>query len=119
MELINKIVQALYDKKAVNVIVIDVHAFSSVTNYFLIAEGNVERHVKALAFEVCHVIKENGEQVIYMDGEQESNWMVVDQGEVVVHIMTEEMRDRYRLEELFSEGKIVPIDEAALGRGNE
>lgn len=108
--MINTLAQTLYDKKAFNIIAIDVRGVSSMTDYFIIAEGSVPRHVQALAREVAQKAKELGLSVFHTEGESFGDWVAIDCGEVLIHIFIPELREIYALEQLWHEGKIVPLE---------
>ena len=101
--------QKIYDKKGMNITAIDVRGVSSLTNYLLIADGSVDRHVIALGNAVLEEAKDLGMQVFHIDGEQEGDWVVVDLGEMMVHLFIPEMREKYRLEQVWHQGKLVEI----------
>lgn len=109
-QMLNSIAQAIYDKKGFNILGIDVHQFSTLTDSFIIAEGNVERHVQALSRSVQDILKDFDLSPIQIEGERAGDWVVLDYGDVVIHILTHDMREKYALETLWKEGKIVDFD---------
>ena len=109
LELLKDLAQALYDKKGANILALDVRGISTMTDYFLIAEGNVERHVKALADAVLVTLKKHGEQPAFVEGEQTSDWIVIDCWGVVVHVFVPQLRQRYQLERLWTDAKLVDL----------
>jgi ribosome-associated protein len=114
--LIPLIVQAIYDKKGINPIVIDVRNVSTITDYIIIAEGNVDRHVVAMAKSIDEsVLKAVKEHPAYSEGLQNGDWVVLDYIEVMVHLFIPTFRERYQLEMLYAQGKImdVPIQESS------
>jgi ribosome-associated protein len=106
---LGSIVQLLFDKKAHNILVLDVRGFSSMTDYLIIAEGSVGRHVKALADYVTDTLEPMCGPPLYVEGQKFADWIVIDYGEVFIHLFTPEMREYYRLEQLWSMGKLVNI----------
>ena len=96
-------VAALEDIKALDIRVLDVTAQSSVTDVMVIATGNSTRQVKSLANNVLKEAKDNDMRPIGVEGEQASEWILIDLGDVVVHIMTPDIRDFYNLEKLWGE----------------
>lgn len=96
------IIHALEDLKAVEVCVLDVHEMTSVTDIMIIASGTSNRHVKSIANNVVDKVKEKGVRPLGLEGDQASEWILVDLGDVVVHIMKPEVRDFYNLEKLWS-----------------
>src|ERR1700722_19641955 len=110
LQLLNSIAQKLFDKKGFNIIAIDVREVSTMTDFFLIAEGAVDRHVCAMAQMVMGMMKEEGESPVYTEGLSEGDWVVLDYLEIVIHLFVPKMRDKYRLEELWQTGKIVDLE---------
>jgi ribosome-associated protein len=107
--ILNTIGQTLLDKKGFNILALDVKGISTLTDYFLIAEGNVDKHVIALAKEVVKRLKEEGESPAHIEGIDQGDWVVIDYLEIVVHLFKPGLREKYRLEELWREGKIVDL----------
>jgi ribosome-associated protein len=108
-ELVRQIAQRIYDKKGFNILALDVRGISTMTEFFVIAEGTVDRHVKALSGSVLDVLAQFGENSYRVEGAQNADWMVIDCWRVVVHLFGPGLRDRYQLERLWSEGKIVDL----------
>ncbi len=109
LEDLNHIAQVIYDKKGFNILVLDVVGICSMTDYFVIAEGSVDRHVKAISQAIEEQGGQRGKYPFHMEGQKEGDWIVLDYGDVVIHLFTPELRDKYRLEELWHEGKIVDV----------
>lgn len=103
------VAQTIFDKKGFNIIVLDVRNVCNMTDYFIIAEGNVDRHVRAIAKEIIDVLRPLGLHHFHVDGEREGDWIVLDYSDVVIHLFTPELREKYSLENLWKEGKIVDI----------
>jgi ribosome-associated protein len=106
---LNAIAQAIYDKKGFNILALDVQQISNLTDYVIIAEGNIERHVSALAEEVMKRLQELGQRPFYMEGLKEGDWIVLDYLRIMVHLFTPEMREKYHLEKLWKEAEIVDL----------
>lgn len=96
------VVDALKDRKAQDVHVIDVRGKSSVTDLMIVASGTSDRHVKALAEYVMFKARESGVQPLGMEGIASGDWVLVDLTDVVVHVMLPQTRDFYNLEKLWS-----------------
>ena len=96
------VVDALEDLKAVDAKILDVRGVSSVTDYLVIASGNSSRHVKSLADGVVVKAKAAGVPPIGVEGETAADWVLVDLGDVVVHVMQPAARSFYDLERLWS-----------------
>tara|TARA_B100000780_G_C21087879_1_gene438318 strand:- start:1288 stop:1614 length:327 start_codon:yes stop_codon:yes gene_type:complete len=99
-----KIILALEDIKAFDVISFDVRKLTSVADFMIIASASSSRQTKALARNVVEKMNEIDIGVIGVEGEQEGGWVLVDVGDIIVHIMTPSTRKYYNLEELWSGG---------------
>lgn len=108
--ILNKIAQAIFDKKGINILALDVREISTITDFVIIAEGNVDRHVIAIAQNIQKEMESIGESPIYIEGLQHGDWVVVDYLEVMIHLFMPGLRDKYQLEKLWKEGKIVDLN---------
>jgi len=97
------VIDALEDIKGVDIRVLDVEGKSSVTDIMIIASGNTARQVKALADNVIEKAKEAGVRPLGVEGTEHGEWILVDLGDIVVHIMQPSVRDFYNLEKLWGE----------------
>ncbi|NGX51266.1 MAG: Ribosomal silencing factor RsfS [Chlamydiae bacterium] len=104
------IAQTIHEKKGENIIAIDVRGISSITDTILIAEGNVDRHVIALAKGIEDTMREIGQKPSQVDGMQNGDWIVLDYFQIVIHLFTPEMREKYQLERLWPDGKVIDLD---------
>lgn len=109
-KLLNQVAQAIYDKKGFNILVLDVRGISSMTDYFIIAEGTVDRHVRALADTIMDELAKIHQHVLFVEGKQEGDWIVLDYSDFIIHLFIPELREKYALEELWKAGKIVDVD---------
>jgi ribosome-associated protein len=101
-ELKNLVIDALDDLKGVNIVDLDVTALTDVMDYLVIASGTSNRHVKSLAENVLMRAKEAGHRPLGVEGQGGAEWVLVDFGDVVVHVMLPAARDFYDLERLWS-----------------
>lgn len=108
---------AVDELKAKDVTEIDVRGKSSVTDYMVIASGTSTRHVKSIADEVVRHVKSLDVQPLGVEGEREAEWVLVDLGDVVVHVMLPRVREFYALERLWTVGDQPPDGEGADGEG--
>ncbi len=106
---LNRIAQVIFDKKGFNILGLDVRGISSLTDYVIIAEGNVDRHVIAIAEAVIKALKEEGIKPICVEGLKTGDWIVLDFLEIMVHLFMPGLRDRYRLEDLWRESQILDL----------
>lgn len=110
VKLIRLIAQTIYDKKAGNILAVDVRDISTITDYVLIAEGNVERHVIALVKTILETLKELGERPAYVEGLDHGDWVVIDYFQIIIYLFIPSLREKYRLEQLWAKGKIIDLD---------
>lgn len=100
------VIDALEDIKAKNILVLNVSKLTSLFDYIVIATGDSNRQTRALANNVRDKLKAAGAHVYGSEGEDTGEWVLVDLGDIVVHIMQPVTREYYRLEELWREGKV-------------
>ena len=99
---------ALEEIKAKDAVEIDVRGKSSVADYLVIASGTSTRHVKSIGDEVVCFAKQLGVMPLGVEGEREAEWVLVDLGDVIVHIMLPRVREFYALERLWTVGDQPP-----------
>ncbi|MDQ3259597.1 MAG: ribosome silencing factor [Burkholderiales bacterium] len=104
----NAVVEALEDKKAKEIVALDVRKLTSLFDYVVIASGESTRQTKALARNVQEKLKDLGAHVYGVEGEQSGEWVLVDLGDIVVHVMQPTVRQYYNLEELWAAAKKAP-----------
>lgn len=96
------------DKKARDIVILDISELSVVTDYFVIASANSSTQVKAVADNIEEKLKEAGINVLRREGIREGRWVLLDYGDVVVHVFQDEERDYYNLERLWGDARVVP-----------
>lgn len=100
------VIDALEEIKAKNIVMLNVSKLTSLFDYLVVASGDSNRQTRALASNVKDRLKELGASVVGSEGEESGDWVLVDLGDIVVHVMQPAIRDYYHLEELWREGKI-------------
>jgi ribosome-associated protein len=107
MELARSIVNTLEEKKGENIILMDIRELAVFADYFVICSGTSDRMLQALA----DAVREHAHQAYGLstrtEGRSQDGWMLVDLGDVIVHLFSPDRRNYYRLEELWSRGKIL------------
>jgi len=100
--LLKIVVDAIDDMKGVDVMVIDVREMTSITDRMVITSGTSSRHVKAIADNVALAAKREGFPALGVEGAQAAEWVLIDLGDVVVHVMMPAIREFYALEKLWA-----------------
>ena len=109
------VMSALEDMKARDVREIDVRDKSDVTDLLVIASGTSSRHVRSIAEEVIKQGKQAGMPPLGVEGETEGDWVLVDMGDIIVHVMQPRTREFYGLERLWTVGDEASVDSVAVG----
>ncbi len=102
--MVDKIVEILDSKKAKDINVISIENISSLSDYFVICNGTSSTHIKTLSDELEEKMEELGLRCYHKEGYNSARWILLDYGEVVVHIFHEEDRGFYNLERLWADG---------------
>lgn len=100
-ELLNKIIKILDSKKAINIKTIDIKDRSSLADYMIITSGTSSTHIKSLADNVEEDLKKEEIYPNKIEGYNTNSWILMDYGDIIVNIFTEEEREKYNLEELW------------------
>ncbi len=101
-KLVEHCLAALHDAKALDINVFDVHKLTSIADFMVIASGRSNRQVTSIAEKVAEAAKTNGFEVLGLEGKTEGEWVLVDLGDVIVHVMHPETREYYQLEKLWN-----------------
>lgn len=119
LQVLNLIAQTIFQKKGFNIVAIDVRDVSTMTDFFIIAEGNSDRHVISIGQAILEAVEEStAMKPSHAEGLSSGEWVVIDYLEIVVHLFVPGLRDIYRLDQVWSAGKIVELKllEASLGK---
>lgn len=108
--------QAATDKKATDVVVLDMRQASSFTDYFLICTGGSERQVQSIADAIDEQMSRHGVESLGVEGYQDAHWILMDYGDVVVHVFSQDTRDFYDLEQLWSTAPKIEISRTVLAQ---
>lgn len=104
------IVELIDEKLGHDISLLDVQKISSVSDYFIIASGNSNRQVIAIADNVEHGMEKEGHFIKHKEGHRDGNWVLLDFGDIVVHVFNKEQRDFYNLEKLWCDAIITKFD---------
>ncbi|WP_404443842.1 ribosome silencing factor [Sutcliffiella horikoshii] len=102
-ELLQLAAKAADDKRAEELVALNMQGISLVSDYFLICHGNSDKQVQAIARAIKEVAEENGQNVRRMEGFDEARWILVDLGDVVAHVFHKDERGYYNLERLWGD----------------
>ena len=108
-ELLVTTVRAAEEKKAEDIVVLNMKGISLITDYFVICHGNSDRQVQAIASEIMDKVHEKGYHVNRTEGFEEGRWILLDLGDVVVHVFHRDERAYYNLERLWGDAPVVKI----------
>lgn len=109
--LVNNIVKASQEKKAKNIVIVDISEFpGAICQYFVVCQGNTPTQVDAIANEIVEEVRKNTkEKPLSTDGLREARWVGLDYGTVIVHVFIPELREFYDIEHLWADARIETI----------
>ncbi|GIN20061.1 MAG TPA: ribosome silencing factor [Bacillus bacterium] len=107
--LLKTIVKAADDKKAEDIVVLNMQGISLITDYFLICQGTSEKQVQAIAREVKSAAEKTGLDIKKIEGFEEARWVLIDMGDVIAHVFHKDERNYYNLERLWGDAPIENI----------
>jgi len=103
----------MYDKKATDIVVLHVAKLTSIADYLVLASADSDRQTRAIADHVDGVLSQTGSNPLSIEGKTSSQWVLMDYGDVVVHIFRHDARQHYGLERLWADAKRIPVKEQA------
>ncbi len=103
--------KALEDKKGQDIKIIDIHEVSVIADYFIIASGSNQNQVQAMVDHVDEQLGRAGYEVKQIEGTKNSSWILMDYGDLIVHIFDEENRLFYDLERIWRDGKVLDAED--------
>ena len=107
VEMARRVVEVAADKQASNIVLLDTRKVCSFADYFVICSGDSERQISAIYDEVGHNLKREGILPHHIEGAVDSGWLLLDFGDIIVHIFAPFEREYYRLDELWSQATPV------------
>ena len=108
--LAHEIAETLLAKKGMDVLIIDIGERSSFADYFVMASAGSERQLEALKDHVEDLLEPQGILPKSVEGKRESGWILMDYGDVIVNVLTREMRDKYNIEKIWGDCEVMPVE---------
>lgn len=106
-EIARQIVEAVEDRKASDIVMLDIRSISTIADYFVLANGDSERQLRALLNAVENRLSEEGLEPHHVEGSPESGWILMDYLDVLVHLFSPAEREYYRLEQLWEDAQVI------------
>lgn len=103
--------KTLSDKKALDIVIIDIQEKASFADYFVICSGTSERQIHTLVDEVEEAFAKEGLFAKSIEGRQSSGWILMDFGDIIVNLFTKEMREKYSIEKIWGDCKFIEVEE--------
>jgi ribosome-associated protein len=107
LALARRIVDLASDKKASDIVLLEIREMTTVADYFVIASGASDRQLGAIADGIVEILREEGTRPIGREGSANAHWLLIDYGSVIVHVMSPPERDFYQLERLWAEAPLL------------
>ncbi|TSB46790.1 ribosome silencing factor [Alkalicoccobacillus porphyridii] len=109
-QLLTLAINAVDDKRAENIVALDMRGISPIADYFVVCHGNSEKQVQAIAFELKKVVQERGIEIQRLEGYDQARWVLLDLGDVVIHVFHKDDRLYYNLEKLWGDAPTIEIE---------
>lgn len=114
---VGRVVDLLFDRKAVNVVLLDLRKISSATDWFVVAGGTSDTHVSAIADSVIEGLKKEGVRPLNVEGQREGRWVLIDYFDFVVHVFHPAAREFYQLERLWGDAPTHVLEAEGAAQG--
>ena len=116
-QLAHTVADLALDKQGEDIVILDLQKLTTIADYFVIVTGHVDVHVKAVADNISRELLKHGEPVkpLHVEGYSHLNWILMDFGDVVVHIFQPETRKYYQLEQLWGDAPLERVEDTANG----
>ena len=113
MQMVKTTYNAIADKMGDDIVVLDIHEVSIISEFFIIASANNSNQLKAITDHIQEKLAELGVNVRHVEGVQSARWILLDFGHIIVHLFCKEEREYYRLERLWGDARQILADELA------
>jgi ribosome-associated protein len=110
-QLANKIAELMYNKKAFDVIMLDISKLTTMTDYFVVCSADSDTQVKAISDEVDKKLRDEGIKCWHTEGYKSLSWVLLDYVDVVVHVFKKDAREYYNLEKLWGDAVITTVED--------
>jgi len=108
-ELVDHIVEAIGEKKGIDITIIDISKLTAIADYFVICSGTSTTHIKSISDEIDYKLGQVGIEIYHKEGYDTARWILLDYADVVIHVFHQEDRAFYNLERLWSDGILTNI----------
>ena len=116
-ELAQRAAALCLDFKATDVVLLDLKGVTDMTDFFVIASGTSDTHVRSVAQRLMEELKKEGTPAHHVEGVEQGRWALLDYVDFVVHVFHPKLREFYQLERLWSDATVIPIDQQADPQG--
>ena len=103
-------VRTAIDQKALDVRILNLEGLTDIADYFVVASGTSDRHVRSIADKISRAMTDLGERTVSARGPDSKEWVLLDYGDVVVHVFYEPARQYYEFDELWSRARAIPLE---------
>ncbi len=112
LEISKRIAQLMYERKALDVKILDVHKITSMADYFVICTSESSPQTKAIADHISDTLRDEGLRPAHIEGYQHLNWVLMDYLEILVHVFHKDSRSYYGIERLWADADMIPVEDS-------